>query len=466
MRLLKAAALTVLLLLPLASAFPAAAAGELYAVAPGGTYLYSEADEFSDRLARIPDGTVLESAGDDGFFITASYSGRKGFVPLADLAAYPDDGGYTALEVISPPDKTVYYEDEEPDLTGLRVAAVGSGGARTEIKDYTVTTGGFYAAGTGYITVTRGSLNVKIPVAVVKMPIEEISVVSLPDKTEFKQGSAFDPSGMKVTARLTDGSVRDIKYFACSGFEPGAPGEQTVTVEYKGFTDEIKVTVIPRVLTRLSVKTPPDKTVYYGTDIRLDLRGLTLTADYDNGDSETVDPEGAEMRDAVVLGENTVTVLYGGAETVFSILCKPILATGISVTPPEKTVYKVGEEADYAGLIVWLNFNSGERRAVEDYEIVTVLDTSRPAEKDVFIRYGEYETFFPVSIRGPAVRGDADGDGSVTANDARVVLRAAAKLDLYDTALLDTCDIDRDGAIDATDARRILRAAAKLEDLE
>lgn len=466
MRFLKAAALTVLLLLPLANAFPAAAAGELYAVAPGGTYLYSEADEFSDRLARVPDGTVLESAGDDGFFIAASYSGRKGFVPLADLTAYPDDGGYTALEVISPPDKTVYYEDEEPDLTGLRVAAVASGGARTEIKDYTVTTGGFYAAGTGYITVTRGSLNVKIPVAVVRMPISEIFVVSPPDKTEYKQGSAFDPSGMEVSARLTDGTVRSVKYFSCSGFEPGVPGEQTVTVEYKGFTTSVQATVIPRVLTLLSVKRLPDKVVYYGTDIRLDLRGLTLTADYDNGDSETVDPESAELRDAVVLGENTVTVLYGGAETTYTVTCKPILSTGISVTPPEKTVYKVGEEADYSGLIVWLNFNSGERRAVEDYEIVTILDTSVPAKKEVFIRYGEYVTFFPVTITGGTVRGDADGDGKVTASDARIVLRAAAKLDAYDESLLVTCDIDLDGAIDASDARMVLRAAAKLETLE
>ncbi|MBQ7688386.1 MAG: hypothetical protein IJT27_04120, partial [Clostridia bacterium] len=73
------------------------------------------------------------------------------------------------------------------------------------------------------------------------------------------------------------------------------------------------------------------------------------------------------------------------------------------------------------------------------------------------------------------VRGDVDGDGSVTASDARYALRAAVGLN--DTAEgLDfsdpnnrcylAADVDGIAGISAGDARLILRAAVGLEDLE
>ncbi|MBQ1552536.1 MAG: dockerin type I repeat-containing protein [Clostridia bacterium] len=65
--------------------------------------------------------------------------------------------------------------------------------------------------------------------------------------------------------------------------------------------------------------------------------------------------------------------------------------------------------------------------------------------------------------RTVVIMGDADGDGSVTATDARLALRAAAKLDTLEGAAAKACDCDGSNTIDATDARSILRAAAKLD---
>ncbi|MBQ9879064.1 MAG: leucine-rich repeat protein [Clostridia bacterium] len=62
--------------------------------------------------------------------------------------------------------------------------------------------------------------------------------------------------------------------------------------------------------------------------------------------------------------------------------------------------------------------------------------------------------------------GDTDGDGTVNATDARLALRAAAKLDALEGAFGSAADTDGDGNINATDARGILRAAAKLDALE
>ncbi|MBQ9880006.1 MAG: leucine-rich repeat protein [Clostridia bacterium] len=60
--------------------------------------------------------------------------------------------------------------------------------------------------------------------------------------------------------------------------------------------------------------------------------------------------------------------------------------------------------------------------------------------------------------------GDVDGDGNVNAVDARLALRAAAKLDTLVGAFAAAADPDSSNTINATDARMILRAAAKLDD--
>ena len=62
------------------------------------------------------------------------------------------------------------------------------------------------------------------------------------------------------------------------------------------------------------------------------------------------------------------------------------------------------------------------------------------------------------------VPGDADGDGAVTARDARLALRASARLETLSPAEKARLDADGDGVLTARDARRILRRSAGLEE--
>ena len=65
------------------------------------------------------------------------------------------------------------------------------------------------------------------------------------------------------------------------------------------------------------------------------------------------------------------------------------------------------------------------------------------------------------------LKGDADGHGKLSSNDALLILRAAAGLeDNLSSETKTLCDIDGDGYISLFDARRILRAAAGLTNLE
>jgi len=62
--------------------------------------------------------------------------------------------------------------------------------------------------------------------------------------------------------------------------------------------------------------------------------------------------------------------------------------------------------------------------------------------------------------------GDVDGDGKLSAADARRILRRAAKLIVLTNEEVVRADVDKDGKITAKDARKVLRVAAKLETFE
>ena len=65
---------------------------------------------------------------------------------------------------------------------------------------------------------------------------------------------------------------------------------------------------------------------------------------------------------------------------------------------------------------------------------------------------------------GGTTVGDVDGDGSVTASDARLALRVSVGLETYGSAdsVYQAADVDRDGTVTAADARIILRLAVGL----
>ena len=59
--------------------------------------------------------------------------------------------------------------------------------------------------------------------------------------------------------------------------------------------------------------------------------------------------------------------------------------------------------------------------------------------------------------------GDADNNRVLSAYDARIILRIAAKLEEpTDDVMFRRCDVDGDGVITAIDARLVLRASAQL----
>ncbi|MCD7826972.1 MAG: SH3 domain-containing protein [Clostridiales bacterium] len=88
----------------------------------------------------------------------------------------------------------------------------------------------------------------------------------------------------------------------------------------------------------------------------------------------------------------------------------------------------------------------------------------------IYLEYANYKGSTPTASSpsvgflstASGVKGDADGNGTVTAADARLVLRAAASLENVSDSVVTLCDINGNGKLDPSDARAVLRIAAGL----
>ena len=83
-------------------------------------------------------------------------------------------------------------------------------------------------------------------------------------------------------------------------------------------------------------------------------------------------------------------------------------------------------------------------------------DNKYPVTNDMFVLEFAGKICDVLHIR---VIGDANNDGTVTAADARLILRQSAKLDTDSQV----CDVTNDGKTTAADARMILRVSAQLD---
>ncbi len=62
--------------------------------------------------------------------------------------------------------------------------------------------------------------------------------------------------------------------------------------------------------------------------------------------------------------------------------------------------------------------------------------------------------------------GDVNGDGKITAADARLTLRASARIEALNASAEKNADVNKDGKVNASDARMILRVSAKIDDFQ
>ena len=165
-------------------------------------------------------------------------------------------------------------------------------------------------------------------------------------------------------------------------------------------------------------------------------------------------PEGATGVEAwVYSGVETDGITYNKAKTIVDSLSSVTgyRNRGVKKGAPAYRDYAVNRYTKMHSCLLEVGF-------IDNTKDNTVFDTMFP-EIALSIAKSLMEntglTFIP-----PVIKGDADSDGRVTANDARLILRAAVGLEELEA---EKGDLDGDGSVTAADAREALRLATEGE---
>lgn len=167
---------------------------------------------------------------------------------------------------------------------------------------------------------------------------------------------------------------------------------------------EIEVFGTEKGVVSLSVSSVSHKTVYYVNET-LDVSGLTLLAEYADGNSETV-----SVTENMVSGfdssapaaNRTLTVTYGGKTVTFDVEIRERELTGISVTSPaDKLVYTEGEDLDVSGLKITAVYNVGDPEVLSVTEdMISGFDSSLATEEqELTVTYKGKTTTYTIRIK-------------------------------------------------------------------
>ena len=203
-------------------------------------------------------------------------------------------------------------------------------------------------------------------------PLASVAVKTNPTKTAYTVGETFSSAGLKLLATYENGTTKEITSgFTCSpSGKLNTVGQQTITVTYQGKTTSFSVTVNPKTMSSITIKTLPTKKTYTVGE-KFDPTGMTIKVNYTDGTSKVISsgytytPTGA-MNTA---GQQTIAVSYkeNGVTkgTGFKVTVNPKTMSSITIkTLPTKKTYTVGEKFAPAGMTVKVNYTDGTNKVI------------------------------------------------------------------------------------------------------
>ena len=278
--------------------------------------------------------------------------------------------------------------------------------------------------------------------------LTDIQVTGNPEKTSYRLGEAFDPTGLEVTASYSDGSkeVIDARKLEIAGFDSCQPGTKNMTVSYEGKTASFEVNVTEELAEGLNLKelkldTPPAKTEYQIGEKEISLAGMKLTAVYEGAAGDVLAEISAEDEGIAISGFDSsramesqeITLTFAGKSVTFTVTIKeaPHVHTMKKVEAKPATCTENGNAEYYIceGCGRYFADEAGEKEIVLADTVIAssghVWDdgkvTKEPTETEEGIRTytctvcGETYTE-PIDRLEPSKDPSQDGQGSDTDN--------------------------------------------------
>ena len=270
-----------------------------------------------------------------------------------------------SISVETEPKKLFYHLGDDLNalgLSGLSLTVEYEGEvSRTIDEGYTVFPEKLTESGTQEVKVYYGDRESSFHVVVSPSTTTAFEIETLPVKMTYYQGEDFDATGLLIRVYYSDGTSEVLETgYRIEGFSSDTAGIHTVTVIYQELTVTFTVTILEASLTKISVIDLPEKQIYYEGEV-LDLTGLHVLAEYDDGTEEILETGFTITEEAITsAGKKTITVKYGNQTVTFliEVLAERVETLSI-LTEPEITEYYVGDTLDFSSLSIRIKYSDG-----------------------------------------------------------------------------------------------------------
>lgn len=220
------------------------------------TYVAGEDFDASNMVvqATFEDGSLMEV---NNYTLDNNYNLVKGQTYVTVL--YTHDGitksvhqtitvtnKVTGIMVSVPPTKTMYVPGQTFDSTGMVVSAIYENGASQAITGYTIINGTI-AEGQSNVTISyKDPETNKVFTTTQKIKIgsgiENLEITTPPTKTIYAVGSAFEPAGMVVTVRYSNGTSKVITNYTIVNGSSLTADQTSVTISYTELGETVTTT--------------------------------------------------------------------------------------------------------------------------------------------------------------------------------------------------------------------------------
>ena len=262
--------------------------------------------------------------------------------------------------------RVVGYSNDEVDSPGEQIAELRVYGSATPVESIAI-----------------DQENTEIPLGATL----QLNATVAPDKAEYRD-VAWSSSDTTIATVDANGVVTAKAKGSCE--------IRARSLDNPNCIDTITITVGDAGIVKIQV-TAPDKTDYLVGE-ELDLTGFQAIAVYSDGTEKDITAEVTlSGYDKTKAGEQTVTVSYEGMNASFTVSVKAELA-GITLTPPEKLQYEVGDKLNLQGMKVVARYTDGTEKDVTAEVTVTGYDETALGKQTITVSYGDFEATFVVEV--------------------------------------------------------------------
>ena len=283
-------------------------------------------------------------------------------------------------------------------------------------------------------------------IEIVAKSMEGIEVTTLPSKVTYFEGDAFSSAGMVVTACYNDKTSEAITGYAIDGYS-ATPGVKTIVISYGGKTDTFTITVNTKTITDISITQAPSKVSYVQGE-SLNTAGMVVKASYNNGTSADVTGYSVSGYDANKVGNQTITVTYGGKTATFTVtvtIRAPSTITSVKYVINNTYITKIEIGTTAASLKANLN----EKAYIQITSNGSAVTDSAVIGTGMVVSIMDGATV--KSSVTVVVTGDTNGDGKITVTDMIALKSHLLGKTKLEGAAAGAANTNGDGNISITD---------------